>query len=266
MVKYTHGHHESVLRSHRWRNAENSAAYLLPDISPGARILDVGCGPGTITVDLARIVGPGGEVCGIDQADDAIAIARSTAQDAGLTNVRFAVGDVYAIDAADASFDVVHAHQVLQHLGDPVRALTEMRRVVTPGGVVAARDADYRAMAWYPRLRELDQWLDLYEVVTRNNGGEPDAGRKLLSWASEVGFAEVTPSASVWCFATPTDRDWWGQMWADRVVDSAFAEQAIEQGLATSHELTQIARAWQAWADSADGWFAIVHGEIRCRR
>src|SRR5436190_6023772 len=113
---YTHGHHESVLRSHTWRTAENSAVYLLPELRPGQRLLDVGCGPGTITVDLARRVAPG-EVVGIDAAPEVIE------QTPAADGVTFAVGDVYALDSADGSFDVVHAHQVLQHLTDPVRAL-----------------------------------------------------------------------------------------------------------------------------------------------
>ena len=146
---YTHGHAESVLRSHRWRTVENSAAYLLPHLRPGVDLLDVGCGPGTITIDLAQRVAPG-RVVGIDAAADAIDAARAAAREAGRRNLELATGDVYALDHADDSFDVVHAHQVLQHLADPVAALREMRRVCRPDGVVAARDSIYRAMTWYP--------------------------------------------------------------------------------------------------------------------
>src|SRR6266702_3009156 len=64
---YTHGHHESVLRSHTWRTAQNSAAYLLPQLRPGMSVLDVGCGPGTITADLAALVAPG-RVVALDSA------------------------------------------------------------------------------------------------------------------------------------------------------------------------------------------------------
>src|SRR6476469_6107735 len=127
---YTHGHHESVLRSHRWRTAQNSAGYLLPLLRPGMRLLDVGCGPGTITMDLADVVGPDGRVTALERTED-------------------------ALDLPDASFDVVHAHQVLQHLDDPVRALREMRRVCRPGGIVAVRDSDYAGFAWYPAVPEL---------------------------------------------------------------------------------------------------------------
>jgi SAM-dependent methyltransferase len=235
----------------------------VPELRPGTRVLDVGCGPGTITVDLAARVAPG-EVIGIDPAAEVLDTARAAAEEAGATNVTFTTGDVYALDHDDASFDLVHAHQVLQHLADPVGALREMRRVCAPTGTVAARDSDYEAMTWYPARPELDRWLDLYRAVARHNGGEPDAGRHLLGWARAAGFAVVAPSASVWCFATPADRAWWGGLWADRVEASAFAEQAVRSGLADAAELARIAAGWRAWAVSDDGWFAVLHGEVRC--
>lgn len=129
---YTHGHHESVLRSHTWRTAANSAAYLLGSLKPHMRILDIGCGPGTITADLAELV-PDGHVTGVDHAPGILDQARATAAGRGLTNVDFAVADVHALEYPDDSFCVVHAHQVLQHVGDPVQALREMYRVTKPG-------------------------------------------------------------------------------------------------------------------------------------
>ena len=150
-----------------------------------------------------------------------------------MRNVEFAPGDVYALDYADASFDVVHAHQVLQHLPDPVGALREMRRVCKPDGVVAARDGDYGAYRWYPDEPEIDRWLELYRVIARHNRGEPDAGRKLMAWAHAAGFSDVQPGASVWCFATPDDRAWWAGSWADRMTTSAISEQAEQEGFAT---------------------------------
>jgi ubiquinone/menaquinone biosynthesis C-methylase UbiE len=89
-------------------------------------------------------------VVGIDREPGPLATATADARGKGLDNLEFRVGDAYALDFPDDSFDVVHAHQVLQHLTDPVAALTEMRRVCRPGGIVAARDADYAAMTWHP--------------------------------------------------------------------------------------------------------------------
>src|SRR5579875_3486177 len=131
---YTHGHHESVLRSHQWRTAENSAAYLLPHLAPGTSVLDVGCGPGTITVDLARLVAPA-PVVGLDRSAEALAAAASL-DDHG---VAFVAGELTGLPFDDDTFDVVHAHQVLQHVEDPVAALAEMARVCRPDGLVAAR-------------------------------------------------------------------------------------------------------------------------------
>ncbi len=259
---YTHGHHESVLRSHRWRTAENSAGYLLPHLDPGMHLLDVGCGPGTITVDLAARVA---RVTAVELTAEALELAKAEARSRGRDNIDFAVADVHALDLPDATFDVVHAHQVLQHLADPVRALREMRRVCRPGGIVAARDSDYAAFAWYPRLPELDEWLALYRAAARANDAEPDAGRYLLSWARAAGFTDVTATASTWCFATPADREWWGGMWADRIRHSALARQLVDSGAATTDDLARISAAWQTWAQAPDGWFAILHGEILCR-
>jgi SAM-dependent methyltransferase len=259
---YTHGHHESVLRSHKWRTAENSAAYLLPHLAADAKVLDVGCGPGTITAGLADRV-PQGHVTAIDAAEGIVEQARAEAGDRG--NLTFATGDVYGLDYPDDSFDVVHAHQVLQHLSDPVRALREMCRVTRPGGIVAARDGDYGGFTWYPELPVLDEWRALYMAVARANGGEPNGGRHLHAWARQAGLTDVTCSSSNWTYATETDRSWWGSLWADRTVKSSYAAVAIAGGHATAADLERIADGWHAWAADQDGWILVPHGEILCR-
>lgn len=128
---YSHGHDASVLDSHAARTAANSAAYLLPHLRDGLDLLDVGCGPGTITLDLAQAVGSG-RVVGLDQVAAPLEGARAAAAARGDERTTFEVGDVYALPFEDDSFDVTHAHQVLQHVADPVAALREMARVTRP--------------------------------------------------------------------------------------------------------------------------------------
>lgn len=256
---YTHGHHESVLRSHSWRTAENSAGYLLPQLRPGMSLLDIGAGPGTITADLAALVQPG-RTTALEANEAALDITRATFAKLDI-EVDFVVGDVHRLDLPDDSYDVVHAHQVLQHVGDPVQALKEMRRVCKPGGIVAARDSDYHAFTWFPELPELDEWMDLYQRMARANGGEPDAGRRLLSWALAAGFEKVEATASNWTFANEPDRDWWGGMWADRILQSDLARQARAAGV-PEEDLQRISDAWRTWSAAPDGFISLLHGEI----
>lgn len=256
--RYSHGHHESVLRSHKWRTAENSAAFVLPLLRDDMSLLDVGCGPGNITADLARRI-PDGSVVGVDLPSDVIDAAQ---REFGAVNVRFEVGDVYALDFEEGLFDLVYAHQVLQHLGDPVGALTEMRRVLRPGGYVAVRDSDYGAFVWAPSDPRLSRWMELYHQLTKRNGAEADAGRNIHRWVRMAGFEHLRVSSSNWTFQSDEDRRWWGGLWADRVRQSEFATQSIEYGLTTNSELEGIAESFLRWADDPEALFIVVHGEV----
>ncbi len=263
--RYSHGHHESVLRSHQWRTAQNSAAFLLPHLASAQSLLDVGCGPGTVSLDLGKWV-PASRVTGIDIAVEVIDIARKKQRESGLANVEFEVGDVYDLTFGDESFDVVYAHQVLQHLSNPIDALSEMRRVLREGGLLAVRDSDYGAFTWAPDDERLNRWMDIYQQLTKRNRMDANAGRHLHIWVRSAGFSSLEVSSSNWTFQKPEDRAWWGQLWADRVRESEFARQSLEYGLTTKVELNQIAASFLEWADDVDGYFNVVHGEVLARR
>ena len=250
MATYTHGHHETVLRSHRWRTVANSAAYLLPHLRPTDRLLDVGCGPATITAELADHVG---SVLGLEATAEAVALAQSA-------GVECVLGDVHALPFDDDSFDVVHAHQVLQHVADPVQALREMARVSRR--VVAVRDSDYLGFTWFPASPGLDRWMELYQSAAVANGGDPQAGRTLLSWARAARLDDVQASSSTWCFACPEDRQWWGGMWAERIQQSALATQLLTSGLATQDDLDLVTAAWKQFASDDSAWLSVLHGEL----
>ena len=199
---------------------------------------------------------------GIDVSEDVIATASAHVAEAGVTNARFETANVYALPYEDASFDIAHAHQVMQHLGDPVEALTEMRRVVRPGGLVAVRDADYATMIAWPRAASVDRWLEVYHAIAARNGADPDAGRRLRSWVTAAGFVDVEVTAVVELMSDPVEASDWGRSWAERALHSNFRPQAIEYGIATDDEVRAIARGWREWAESPEAFFMFVH--IQC--
>jgi SAM-dependent methyltransferase len=257
--RYTHGYAEAVLASHSKRTVENSFAYGRHLLRPGLRVLDLGCGPGTISVDLAARVAPG-QVVGVDI--DASVLARAGDNAVGVSNLSFLQASAYQLGFSRGAFDLSHAHQVLQHLGDPVAALRELARVTRRGGTVAVRDADYGALSWYPELPELEQWRTLYRAVARANGGEPDAGRHLLAWAHGAGLDQVEVHTSTWTFSAGDGASWWGQSWAHRVKDAAFVSQAASLGLASAADIAHLSEAWLAWADHPDAVFVVPHTEL----
>lgn len=263
LATYTHGHHASVVSQHRKRTAAEAAAFLLPHLRPGMRVLDVGCGPGSITVGLAEAVAPG-PVLAIDLAGDVLAHGRALAVERGLGNVRFEPADLLALDTPGA-FDVVYAHQVLQHLPDPLAALAAMRGLLVPGGLVAVRDSDYGTCAWSPAAPELSRWLEIYSAVARRNGGEPDAGRHLSGWVRRAGFGEARVSGTTWTFPGYESPQVWAESWAERTLHSNLATKAIEYGIATAAELAAVAAGFRRWGTSPDAFFSIGHVEVLAR-
>lgn len=263
---YSSGHTPAVLRTHSWRTVANSVPYIIGALKPDMKILDVGCGPGTITVDIATYV-PQGHVTGIENVESPLEAARAHATQRGVTNVDFAVGDALALPFPDNTFDFTHAHQVLQHTGDPVQTLREMRRVTKPGGIVACREGDHGSWVWYPESEGLKEFHTVMGRVARVDGREPNAGRQVHVWAREAGFdpAQITTSASTWCFRTKEEREYWGGSMGGRAVEGGIPATAIANGFATREDLERMSQAWKDWVENEEGWLALLHGEILCQ-
>ena len=256
--KYTHGHAPATLRQHAQRTADEAAAFLLPHLRPGMRLLDVGCGPGSITRGLAERLAPG-QVVGIDLSRDALDGARREAAARGLTNLRFEEASVYEMPFADGSFDVVYAHQVLQHLRERPSAVREMLRVVRPGGLVAVRDVDWGTAAYWPRDRWIDRFIEVHHQAWYRNGGEPQMGRQLRALFNAAGVDDLEISAAVWCYATPDETSAWGEAYADRLLTSPMGERPVEYGFATRAEIESIAAAFRAWGTHPDATWMFIH-------
>ncbi|KAI1366529.1 ubiE/COQ5 methyltransferase [Xylaria arbuscula] len=263
---YTHGHHASVVNSHARRTAQNSAAFLIPHIKPNYRILDVGCGPGSITVDLAQLVSQG-SVIGIDSVEDVLSQARGLARDRGVEgNLTFQKHDANELPFADGEFDIVYCHQVLHHVNDPVAILKEMVRVTRKGGIVAAREVDYGALSWYPELLGIQKWEDIHMAVMNSNGAHPKAGRYLKAWAREAGFKseDITFTWDPWNYQEG-EAVIWGKSWSDRAIHSSYATTSLSKGIATQEDLNEVSETWRKWGETEGALIIIPNGEILCR-
>ena len=255
---YTHGHAPAVVRQHAQRTAEEAAGFLLPELRRGMSVLDVGCGPGSITRGLAEHVAPG-PVVGLDLSRETLEAARRDAAARGLDNLRYQEGSVYALPFPDAAFDVVYAHQVLQHLRERDAALREMLRVVRPGGCVAVRDVDWGTAAYWPRDPWIDRFIAVHQEAWYRNGGEPQLGRQLRALFNAAGVADVCITAAVWCYATPEETIAWGDSYADRLLASPMGDSPVAHGLASREDIEAMADAFRGWARHPDALWIFTH-------
>lgn len=262
---YTHGHAPATVRQHSQRTADEAAAFLLPDLRPGMRLLDVGCGPGSITRGLAERLAPG-EVVGLDLSAETLTAARMDAAARGLANLTYQEGSVYQIPFPDASFDVAYAHQVLQHLAKPAAALSEMLRVVRIGGLVAVREVDWATAVYWPRDPWLDRFVEVHFQTWYRNGGEPRMGRQLRALFNACPVTDLRITATVWSYATPGETTAWGHSYAERLLTSPMGERMIEYGYASRADVEAMAAAFRAWAAHPDATWMFVQAEALARK
>ena len=199
--EYTMGYSTEFLQLLDRRNVDTHAAYLLPQLRSGLRLLDFGCGPGTITVGLAAAVEPG-EVHGVDMEESQIEMARAAAAAGGHDNITFHVGNVYELPFEDNFFDVAHCHAVLMHVPDTQTALQEVKRVLKPGGILASREMIGDSSFIAPAGEHIPEaWATFYRLLAAN-GGHPQMGKELKNALLQAGFAEINASGSFDYFDT----------------------------------------------------------------
>ena len=202
--EYTMGYSEDFLQLLRRRSLERDGSYITPYLKPGLSVLDFGCGPGSISVGLARAVEPG-QLHGIDIEESQIAIAQAAAQAGGHDNAAFQIADVTDLPFEDDSFDIAHCHTVLTHIPDTQAALSEVRRVLKPGGIIAGRELITASCFVEPDLGNFKEAWNVFASLLSGNGGHPNMGRELKNAFIETGFTNPRVTASLETYAEPED-------------------------------------------------------------
>jgi ubiquinone/menaquinone biosynthesis C-methylase UbiE len=237
------------------RTADREAAFFLPHLTPNLRLLDCGCGSGTLTVGLAQRVAPG-QVIGLDREPAQVEKARSHAAQHGVANVEFRVGNVYELPYPDGAFDAVFAHAVLQHLADPMQALREMHRVLEPGGVIGLREEDRDADLIYPFTPRLQEAHKLLMRLWQQVGGDPYFPKRYRAVLREAGFVRIRMSASCEYRADLATTRTWARVLAEFLEGPDLAGVALDQGWADRTTLAEMAAALLEWAEHPDAFWA----------
>ncbi len=257
---YTMGYGEDFLQLLNRRSAQTNAAMLLPHLEHSQRLLDFGCGPGTISVGLARAVEPG-EFHGIDMEESQIAIARAAARAGGHDNATFHVGDVTKLPFADGYFDVAFCHTVLTHVPDTAAALHEAKRVLKPGGLLCSRELIVASSFLEPREEKTRQAWNTFAKLLKGNGGHPEMGKELRAHFLDAGFANVRASASFDYFGTPQDIAFLFQFILDWFHAPEVVEVATKYGVATREQFSEWRQDLDEWRDDPGAFGTFAFGE-----
>ena len=262
---YTMGYSEEFRQLLDRRSAETHAKHLLPYLKSGLSVLDFGCGPGTITVGLAKAVEPG-EVHGIDMEASQIGLARSAAEAGGHGNATFHVGGVTDLPFEDNSFDVAHCHAVLMHVPDTRATLAEVKRVLRPGGIVASREMFVSSSFLEPIIDDTDSAWATFSNLLAANGGHPQMGKELKNTFLEAGFSDIRASASFDFFSTDEEVSFLHAFISDWFYSPDVITAATKYGLATQQQFDEWHQALDQWKSHPEACGAFAFGEAIARK
>lgn len=255
---YVLGYDEAVVGKLAQRHARREAAFLLPFVPATGRLLDAGCGPGSITCGLAELM-PGGTVTGVDLDAGQIERARRHAAARGVTNVDFQPADVEALPFADGTFDVVFAHTVMMHLHDPRRALAELCRVCKPGGIVGLRDGlgSFDHLPGFPPGARVGDLQALLAAATRASGGMPDVGVHLRGWLHALGMQVVRSEPQAVVYEGPEDLALLCA-WHQGLLGGGLGRTAVAEGLVSAEALEAYLRRMEGWGEDPSAISVVV--------
>jgi ubiquinone/menaquinone biosynthesis C-methylase UbiE len=238
------------------RSAQVYADFLAPHLSSDTHVLDVGCGSGELSLDLAAVVG---WVTGIDVDEQEVEIARRTAAHHEIANADFKVGDAYMLDVPADFVDVVFAHSVLEALERPTAAVAEMKRVLKPGGIMAVASVEYSGLILAgPHDDLIRSFYGIRERLWQIEGADPYLGRELRGILLHAGFIDVVATTKYISYGTTEAVKEFGLGRAEDCDDDWYRTAATQHGLATDEELAAMRRAWLEWSESPTSYAAFA--------
>jgi ubiquinone/menaquinone biosynthesis C-methylase UbiE len=263
--QYSGGYSPQIIDQFKQRTFAKQGAFLQSYLTAGLTVLDCGCGPGSMTLDIAEIVSPGGQVFGIDSSPIQIEQALLLQKERGIANAGFTNGSAYLLPYEDEQFDVVFAHAVLYHLLQPERALAEFWRVLKPGGLVALRDACHSGDMMMPMSTHLSAAWTVIDKVFTYQGGDIYFGYQQKQRLLDQGFQNIIVSCSYDTFASEAEKDSIRDFWS-RFLNIEHRQLILEQQWATAEEIEQQCNALVEWSANPASFFARARCEAIARK
>ena len=257
---YTMGFSDEMLEVLRRDTAEKNAAFLLPYLRPGLRVLDFGCGPGTISVGLARAVDPG-ELHGVDMSEASIQHAHSVAEVSRVTNAFFQVGDVADLPFEDGFFDVAFCNGVLLHIPDTLTALSEVRRVLKPGGIFGCREIICASSFAHPDFDVLHNAWGMFSDLLAADDAHPQIGMQLKRHLRSAGFENVRMTVGADTYSSPADIEYIYWVVTKWFLSPEVTEAAIQYGASTRELCDRIGETYKVWREDPGAFFFVAQGE-----
>jgi len=261
---YTMGYGPAAVALMGARSAQSHATFFVPHLKSGMKLLDCGCGPGTVTLGFAEIVAPGSAV-GTDIEASQMALATENAAKRRVDNVRFEVANIYELPFDDSSFDAVFMSALIGNLREPTRGLREAYRVLKPGGVIGVKEFDHGGDITYPLEPAMAKYDELYRRLRAENGHNGESGRMIGALLLEAGFGDLEMSATYEILSNPNVLQGAAQVFIGLLAES-WSDAFTSRGWANEADIQDMREAWLRFAEFPGALFAAAWCEAVARK
>lgn len=262
--EYTMGYGPAAVALMGARKAQSHAAFFVPQLKPGMKVLDCGCGPGSVTLGFAETVAPG-EVVGTDIEASQTELATENAAKRDIRNARFEVANIYELPFPDSSFDAVFMSALIGNLREPIRGLREAHRVLKPGGIIGVKEFDHGGDITYPLEPAMAKYDELYVRLRAENGHNGESGRMIGALLLEAGFGELAMTASYEILSDPKVLHGAAQVFIGLLAET-WSDEFTSRGWATADDIQSMREAWLRFAQFPGALFAAAWCEAVARK
>ncbi|MCL5260721.1 MAG: methyltransferase domain-containing protein [Gammaproteobacteria bacterium] len=258
---YKYGYKDFMINFINKRTVEQEAGFLIPYLRDDIKLLDCGCGPGSITVGFGKYI-KNGEIFAIDIEPSQLELTKKLANEEGITNIHLEKADICDLPFKDNTFDIVFSHAFLTHIPNYRKAIQEMKRVLKPGGIIAARDPAFKDVVIYPDTSEIINAWNFRLKMLSSAGADFSIGKKLRSILSEEGFSDVVASGTATIRGNKKELDYYIDFIIGELSESTYITTALANGTITEEEIQEYKNIWTKFRNNPGAFVGIIYCQV----